>query len=138
MTGGSSNTVLDYRGHLSVLEHDQQCLSIRPRPGLVQSNAELVEKGRRKTRRTIEMHRETLQNQSVQSMRIIKRAHRQDGEKPRVERNPGLKEVTREVTWDREGRLANKKSVLLRPLRSPIIIKRNALHTHSPLSGVKR
>lgn len=46
MNGGPSDTIVDYRGHLSVLEHDPQPRPVRPRPGLVQSEAELVEEGR--------------------------------------------------------------------------------------------
>lgn len=68
MNGGPSNTILDYRGHLSVLEHDLQSLSIRPRPGLVRSDAELVEEGRgvRLGRRRItDMHRETAESKGT-------------------------------------------------------------------------
>lgn len=63
MNGGPSNTILDYRGHLSVLEHDLQSLSIRPRPGLVQRDAELVEEGRGV--RITDMHRETAESKGT-------------------------------------------------------------------------
>lgn len=45
MIAGSHNTILDYRGYLSSLEHDQQSLSKRPRPRLEQSDAGLVGRG---------------------------------------------------------------------------------------------
>lgn len=66
----------------------------------MQRDAEPVEEGRGgRLGKGLQGCTQTLKNQSVQSLGIIKRAYKQDG---------GLNTVTREVTWDREGKLANK------------------------------